>query len=252
MLKENVALVTGGGNGLGRAAAIALAKNGARVSILGPDESSLDETASEINRSGGACLVFPGDVANWDDVNRWVEEAKNHYGGIDILINNAAIIGPPRFLEDAEPAYWERTIAVNLNGMVWTARAVLPHMMEKGAGRIVNVSSGLARMRFQRFCAYSVSKAGVEQLTRSLSAEYEAYHISVNAVDPGVMDTPMQAEIRGLAEEKLGKTLKSHFVGYKESGQLVAPEQVAELVVYLAGPKSGHIKGRVLSLADLP
>ena len=251
MLEGKVALITGAGNGLGRAAAIALADRGAQVSLFGPDETSLDQAAEEIQRAGGGTFIFQGDVANKDDVNLWVDQSRQKFARIDILVNNAAIIGPPRFVEDADPEYWERTLAVNLNGMAWTCRAVLPDMMEKSAGKIINVSSGLARMKFQRFCAYSVSKAGVEQLTRSLSAEYEAFNISVNAIDPGVMDTPMQAEIRGLSEEKLGQEIKAHFIAYKTTGQLLSPEKVAELIVYLAGPKSDHITGRVLSLSDI-
>ncbi len=251
-LEGKVAIVTGAGRGLGRAAATALAKAGAKVVLFGPDTKHLEEAAGEIKKSGFQGIVVEGDVSVAGDVDRLVNETRNRFGSVDVLFNNAGIIGPPRFLEDANADAWFTAINVNLSGMYLTCRAAIPMMTEKGGGRIINVTSGLGRMPFPKFCAYCVSKAGVDQLTRCLSEEFRNTGIRVNAIDPGVMDTPMQEQIRSLGEEKLGSDLHRRFTSFKTQGGLTDPGQVAKLVVYLASEDAGEISGQVLSLADLP
>jgi len=252
MLDGKVAVVTGAGRGLGRAAALALGKAGARVALLGPIQGPIDEVAYEIKKGGSEALAVEGDVSVEKDVNRLISATRKQFGPIHVLFNNAGIIGPPRFLEDAEPGAWFRTINVNLNSMYLTGRAVIPLMIKNRGGRIINVTSGLGRMPFPRFCAYAVSKAGVDQFTRSLSEEFREEGIFVNAIDPGVMDTGMQDDIRRLGEEVLGSELYAQFNSVKNLGRLNDPGEVARLVVYLASDESDGITGRILSLADLP
>lgn len=251
-LEGKVAIVTGAGSGLGRSVVLALAGSGWRVAMIGPDHRQLDEVVYEIEKIGSSGLAVEGDVSVAGDVNRLVNSTRRRFGTVDVLFNNAGIIGPPRFLEDASPDDWFRTINVNLNGMYLTSRAVIPLMIDNGGGRIINVTSGLGRMPFPRFCAYGVSKAGVDQLTRSLSEEFREEGILVNAIDPGVMDTGMQADIRHLGEEVLGSELFTQFNSVKTLGRLNDPAEVAQLVVYLASDEADGITGRILSMADLP
>jgi 3-oxoacyl-[acyl-carrier protein] reductase len=172
------------------------------------------------------------------------------FSGVDVLVNNAAVIGPSRFLEDADFEAWEKTIDINLNGAFFCARAVVPAMARQGGGKIISISSGLGQMPFPRFCAYSVSKAGIIQLTRSLSEELKGMNIQVNAIDPGVMDTSMQEQIRALGPSVLGRSIHEHFVEYKETGHLKDPAEVAALAVFLASDEADHLNGYNGTLSD--
>ena len=242
-LKEKVAFITGGGRGLGRAIALALAREGARVVIMSRSSKELQEVVSQIKASGGEGHYCGGDVSNPEDVSRGVEQAVKEYGGLDILVNNAAVIGPARFLEDTDEAAWQKTVNTNLYGAFLCCRAAGLVMKERGSGKIINISSGLGQMAFPRFCAYAVSKAGEIQMTRSLAEEWRPMNIQVNAIDPGVMDTGMQEGVRDLGPVVLGQELHAHFVEYKERGLLKDPERVATLAVYLASPSSNHLSG---------
>jgi 3-oxoacyl-[acyl-carrier protein] reductase len=223
-LQGKSAIITGAGRGLGR--------------------------ADQIERWGGVSHIFHGDVSREDDVSRMVDETIKLYSTIDILVNNAAIIGPARFLEDTDFGTWNETISVNLNGPFYCARSVIPAMIGKGSGKVINISSGLGQMPFPRFCAYGVSKAGIIQLTRSLAEELKEQNIQVNAIDPGVMDTGMQDEIRKLSPSVLGDALHKNFHEYKESGSLKDPAEVATLAVFLASSSSDLLSGCTGTLKD--
>jgi len=251
-LEGKSAIITGAGHGLGRAVSIRFAEEGAKVSLFSRTEADLRKVSDEISRKGGESQVVPGDVSREDDVARLVERTVERFGTVDILVNNAAILGPPRFLEDATPDEWLKAISINLNGVYYCCRAVLPQMVQRRSGRIINVTSGLGSRPYPRFCAYAVSKAGVNQITRSLAEELGAKNIKVNAIDPGVMDTKMQEQIRGLGEEKLGREVYNRFTSLKKEGGLGDPFHVAELVVFLASPRSDHVNGQVVSIHDLP
>ena len=249
-LDATTAMITGAGRGLGRAIALAMAREGARVSLMSRTETDLNEVRERIQQAGGTCLVFPGDVSQEPDVSKMVEDTLQETGRVDILVNNAAVIGPVRFLKDADGAAWRQTLAVNLHGACSCARAVAPHMKEQGAGKIINIASGLGEMPFPRFCAYAVSKAGIIQLTRSLSEELKPANIQVNAIDPGVMDTDMQKQIRDLGPEVLGRGLYDNFLNYWQSGALRNPDEVASLAIFLASSASDSITGRYGGLQD--
>jgi 2-deoxy-D-gluconate 3-dehydrogenase len=250
-LTGTVAIVTGAGRGLGRAVAHGLAAAGARVTLFSRTADELEAAASEIRNAGGEALVMPGDIAGGSHVARMVSETVAAFGGVDTLVNNAGVIGPARFLEDADPESWSSTLAVNLTGPYHACREAIPHMIQRGGGSIINVTSGLARMPFPHFCAYGASKAGVNQLTRSLSDEYRAAGIRVNAVDPGVMDTPMQAEIREAGRETLRPEVHGQFLRFKENGALADPDDLVPLFRFLAAPAGRHVTGRILSAGDL-
>jgi 3-oxoacyl-[acyl-carrier protein] reductase len=251
-LKDKAAIVTGSGHGLGRAIAEAFADQGANVALFSRSEADLNDVARSIDARGGKSLVVAGDVSKEEDVALLVRRTIERFGTVDILVNNAAIIGPPRFLDDTDAQQWLETININLNGLFYCCRAVLPTMVKQRAGKIINVTSGLGSRPYARFCAYGVSKAGANQLTRFLAEEFSEANIQVNAMDPGVMDTPMQEKIRGEGAEKLGQEIFHRFKSLKEHGELRDPARVAQLAVYLASSESNHINGRIMSLSDLP
>ncbi len=249
-LNNKTAIVTGAGRGLGRAIALAMAREGAQVSIMSRTKAELAEVAASIRHIGGTCRFFSGDVSRESDVSGIVEATLDDFGGVDILVNNAGVIGPVRFLEDADGTAWRHALAINLDGACYCARAVAPHMKKQGAGKIINTASGLGEMPFPRFCAYAASKAGLIQMTRSLSEELKPANIQVNAIDPGVMDTSMQKEIRELGPEILGRDIYEHFLDYWKSGALRQPEEVASLAVFLASSASDSITGYYGGLQD--
>lgn len=246
---EKASLVTGSGRGLGKAIAEAYARLGLKVAMMSLNPEEIREAAGEISRRTGAEVVHSaGDVSCPEDVSRTVQEALERFGGIDVLVNNAGIIGPPRFLKDAGPEAWNRTLGVNLGGFYLCARAVLPSMVERRQGKIINIVSGLGEMPYPRFCAYAVSKAGAIQLTRSLASEMQPWNIQVNAIDPGVMDTSMQDHLRKMGPGILGEDIHRNFVAYKEQGMLRDPRDVALLAVFLASDDSSHITGEIGTL----
>ncbi len=242
-LEKKSILITGGGRGLGRSIAVAAARKGALVTILSRTVTELKAVEDRIHGEGGDCHAIVADVSDHHAVHHAVNQTIKHYGSIDILVNNAAVIGPVRFVEDTGENEWEKTLQVNLNGAYFCCREVVPRLIEKGGGKIISISSGLGQMHFPRFCAYSVSKAGIIQLTRSLSSELKDKNIQVNAIDPGVMDTAMQEEIRSLGPSLLGEDVYQNFLAYKNQGHLRDPREVAQLAVYLASPKSDHLSG---------
>lgn len=243
LLKGKVSFVTGGGRGLGRAIAMAMAREGARVVSMSRTAKELREVVSLIRESGGEGDFCEGDVSKPEDVSRGIDKALRSYGGLDILVNNAAVIGPARFLDDADEAAWHKTLNTNLYGAFLCCRAAGLVMRERGSGKIINISSGLGQMAFPRFCAYSVSKAGEIQMTRSLGEEWRPMNIQVNAIDPGLVDTGLQEGVRGLGPGVLGKELHDRFAEYKEKGLLKDPDRVAPLAVYLASSSSDHLSG---------
>jgi len=250
LLKNKVALITGAGRGLGRAAAIAMAREGASVALLSRTQSELEETAALVEKAGGKALVLPGDVSDERAVRDAVGRTVAELGTIGILLNCAAIVGPAAPVHEVDPDDWNYTLAVNLGGLRQACQEAIPHMIREGGGRIINVTSGLAQIIMPLFGAYSVSKAGVDHLTRIMALELSGYEIQVNGLDPGVMDTRMQEEIREMGPEVLGKPLHSQFVSFKETGSLKAPEEVAELAVFLASDNSVGITGEVGGTAE--
>jgi NAD(P)-dependent dehydrogenase (short-subunit alcohol dehydrogenase family) len=242
-LKGKVAIITGGGRGLGRAIALAMAREGARIAIMSRSEGDLKMVLSEIRNSGGEGFLFPGDVSVESDVSNMVREALSRFSTVDILVNNAAVIGPARLLQDADSKSWEETIGINLNGVFLCCHAALPFMVKQQRGKIINVTSGLGQMPFPRFSAYAVTKAGVIQFTRSLSEEFKEDNIQVNAIDPGVMDTDMQRQLRGLGSSILGEKIYRQLLDYKEKGLLKKTARIAPLAVYLASQESDRLTG---------
>lgn len=245
-LSGRTALVTGAGRGIGRATALMLGASGARVVATARTQSEIDVVAEEIRAAGGEALAVVTDIGEPDEVHALFHRA----GEVDILVNNAGIIGPITPLADADPEVWMRGIRINLDGVFLTCRLALPGMLERGWGRIVNVSSGAARGHTAAWSAYSAAKAGVEAMTTVLGHELTGTGVRANAVRPGVVDTEMQVEIRAAPEEQFGSANLERFRGYKERGVLRSPEEPARLILWLLSPEADEINGETLAIDD--
>jgi NAD(P)-dependent dehydrogenase (short-subunit alcohol dehydrogenase family) len=246
LLRGRRALVTGGGRGIGRATALMLAQSGADVFVTARTEPEIEAVATKIRDAGGTATALPADVGEPTAVRSLFERI----GPVDILINNAGIIGPIAPLAEADPEEWLRTIRIDLDGVFLACRLVLPGMLQRGWGRIVNVSSGAARGSTAAWSAYSAAKAGVEAMTRVLGVEVAGTGVCVNAMRPGVVDTEMQVEIRSAPEERFGTDNLNRFRGYKERGVLRPPEEPARLILWLLSSAADDINGDVLAIDD--
>jgi 3-oxoacyl-[acyl-carrier protein] reductase len=194
-LKDKVALVTGGGRGIGRETCILLAKQGAKVAIFSNNQSESKDTATYITEEGGGeAIALVGDVRSEDDVNRVVHETQEKLGSIDILINNAGVMSLKPFC-DMEIGEWDFIQDVNVRGVYLCTRAVVPQMMEKRNGVIINVSSIWGTKGGPDRSAYITSKYAVIGLTKALGEEFKPYKIRVNAVCPGPVDTKMMEDL---------------------------------------------------------
>lgn len=222
-LKDKVALITGGGRGIGKAVALAYAREGARLAICARTASEIDDTTHEIQGLKGECRGRVCDVSVEESVKNLVQEIQKSYGRIDILVNNAGVMTLPVPITELEVKKWDYTIAVNLRGPFLVTKEVLPLMIRQKGGSIINVSSGLGRAGYAGFGAYSVSKWGLEGFTQALAAEVRSYNIRVNSVDPGYVATRL-----------------TRYQGKN-------PDSVPEVFVFLGSDESQGITGRMLS-----
>ena len=225
MLEGKVALITGASQGLGKALALAFAQEGARVVINSRSEESLRPVAEEAVSSGAEVLAIAADVSQSADVERLVGAAVERFGHVDVLVNNAGLLGPRVAIERYPEDEWRRVLDANLTGPFLVSKAVIPHMRE-GAS-IINVVSGVSVEGRAEWGAYSVSKFGVEGLTQILAAELKERGIRANAVDPGGMRTEMRA------------------AAYPEEDPMtrITPEENTDVFLYLASDESREVTG---------
>lgn len=239
------ALVTGAGAGIGAAVAHALAAAGARVGVLDADPAAAEATAAAVTAAGGEALALGADVRVEAEVARAVEALAGAFDGIDVLANVAGVVrygAAPDFSEED----WDYVIDVNLKGPFLTARHVVPHLRARGGGTIVNTASVQAFASQRTVAAYSASKGGVVSMTRTLALDHAREGIRVNAIAPGSVRTPM---LRDAAERFGPDDPESTMAGWGKLhpiGRLIEPEEVAEAVLFLAGPRSGAITGTTL------
>jgi NAD(P)-dependent dehydrogenase (short-subunit alcohol dehydrogenase family) len=245
-LKDKVALVTGGGRGIGEAVSLGLAERGARVAVLARSPYQVAETARRITRSGGEALGLPADVSDSSGVAAALDQIGRRWGPVDVLINNAAVVAPlgPSVAVNAEE--WAAAIAVNVTAAALLSFKVLPGMLAQDWGRIVNVSSGIAASPagMLRANSYATSKAALEAHTLNLAAELTGTGVTVNVFRPGGVDTAMQAWIREQDPDQIGAALHERFVDNYQRGRLRTPGQsAAALLERLPSQVSGQIWG---------
>jgi len=233
-LSGKVALVTGGSRGIGRAIAGAYADEGAQVFICGRNDGDVGRAIEEVRRAGGAIDGAGGDIANPADVRRLVRQAVERFGAIDVLVNNASLLGPRVTIADYEFAAWREVMATNLDGLFLITHEVLPTMLARRSGAIINLTSGVGRAGKARWGAYAVSKAGLEGFTQVLADELRADGIRVNSVNPAATRTHMRA-LAYPAEDPM---------------TLPTPEAIIPLFVYLASDASREVTGKALNARD--
>jgi meso-butanediol dehydrogenase / (S,S)-butanediol dehydrogenase / diacetyl reductase len=242
-LKNKVAIVTGGGAGIGRAIAEQFGAEGASVVVAEIDAASGESVAQRIGTRGDALFVQT-DVSDEAQVQAMTHKAVERYGRIDILCNNAAVL----LVHDEAPAHelsneaWDRTMAVNLRGYWLCSKYVVPVMLRQGGGSIIHVASPTGLFGFTRLTAYSASKGGVIGLMRAMAADYAPQHIRVNAIIPGTIDTPMNAE------ELSDPALRKHFAEIAPARRLGTPEDLSGIAVFLASEDSSYCVGGIFTV----
>jgi NAD(P)-dependent dehydrogenase (short-subunit alcohol dehydrogenase family) len=224
-LKDKVTLITGASQGLGRALALAFAREGARVVVNARSEESIRPVAEEMEDAGAEVLAVAADVSRGGDVERLVGEAVGRFGKLDVLVNNAGLLGPRVAIEEYPEDEWRRVIDANLTGPFLVSKTTIPHISQGGS--IINVVSGVSVEGRAEWGAYSVSKFGVEGLTQILAAELAERGVRVNAVDPGGMRTDMRA------------------AAYPEEDPQtrITPEENTAVFLYLASDESRDVTG---------
>jgi NAD(P)-dependent dehydrogenase (short-subunit alcohol dehydrogenase family) len=222
-LKDKVAVITGGGRGIGKAIAMAYASEGAKLALCARTRPELEETVREIQTLKAECKGWSCDVSLEEPVQDFVANVLKVFGRVDVLVNNAGVMTRPAPTTELEVKKWDYTIAVNLRGPFLLTRAVLPVMIKQKSGSIINVSSSIGRSAYANFIAYAASKWGLEGFTQTLAAEVRSYNIRANSVEPGYVATKL--------------------TGYRGS----QPESVTDVFVYLASDEAQGVTGKMLS-----
>jgi NAD(P)-dependent dehydrogenase (short-subunit alcohol dehydrogenase family) len=240
---DQVAIVTGGGSGIGRAAAELLAREGAAVVVVDRDVGAARQTVDGIAAQGGIAFPRELDVAESRAVEGAIRSVVERHGRIDVLFNNAGIEHSGRVHEVAEEE-WDRVMAVNLKGMFLLCKAVLPVMMNQRKGAIVNTSSISGVLGWPAYAAYCTAKGGVIQLTRQMAVDYAPFNIRVNCICPGTTLTPLIERLLEL-EENPEETRKL-IAARHPLGRFAQPEEIAQAVAFLASEESSFVTGAVL------
>jgi NAD(P)-dependent dehydrogenase (short-subunit alcohol dehydrogenase family) len=252
LLKGKVALVTGGGRGIGRAIAMKFAREGASVVVTARNEKEIEDVSIEIQDAGGKAASVAADVSREKECEAVVRAARKAFGAVHVLVNNAGELGPVQPAEKVSAKEWDEVFAVNLRGPFLLARLVLPEMYERGSGAILNISSVAAKAAFQLNAPYAASKAGLLGLTRTLAAESARKGVRVNALCPGpVPETKMSQELgRQLAEyfqadnEKLFKQMLQGIL----QGRPQTAKEIACAALFLVSDQSSAITGQTLNV----
>jgi len=241
-LKDRVALVTGGGTGIGLAIAELFAREGARVAVSGRRHAELAQAVARVARGGGEACAVTGDVSNPEDAERMVEETVERFGKVDVLVNNAGILVRGARVTDVAIEDWRRVLETNLTGAFLVSRFAIRQMLAQGrGGAVVNISSVSGILGDAAFAPYNASKGGLNLLTKNMAIDYAKHGIRVNAVCPGRVDTPMPR-----SRMKPGDDWEEILARWGERiplGRVGKPEDVASAALYLASDESSWVTG---------
>jgi NAD(P)-dependent dehydrogenase (short-subunit alcohol dehydrogenase family) len=243
-LEGKSAIVTGGGTGLGAACARAFSREGAVVTLVGRRPERLEETADGIRRAGGAALTVAGDVARLATAEAAVAAATDAVGGVDILVNNAGIHAHPNLVHEIPVEEWEEFVSIDLTGPFLFTRAVVPSMLERGGGSILNVSSMVALVGLKGTAAYAAAKGGLISLTRTTAIDYADRGIKANCLCPGGMEP---ADRNDMTPEHLARlTEATGEAGGSPLERIAHVDEVAEFVLAVIGPNGASLTGAVI------
>jgi enoyl-[acyl-carrier protein] reductase III len=241
--ENKIALVTGSGRGIGRAIALHFAERGADVVInFFRNRAPAEETAREIEKLGHRALLVKADVGDLDDLNRLFDEVEREFGGLDILVHNAAS-GYNRPAMEQKPKGWDWTMNINARALLFAAQRAVPLMEKRGGGKIVSISSAGSVRVLPDYVVVGASKAALESLTRYLGVELISKGINVNAVSPGVVETDALHHFASMGGQE---NILEKFVKEVPAGRLVLPEEVAEVVAFLCSPAAAMIVGQTI------
>lgn len=245
-LSGKTALVTGGGRGIGRAIALALAHEGAEVAVLDILEDHAEAVAREIEALGVKALALGADLTRRADVERAVAATIAQFGQLDVLVNNAGWDRLEPFLESDE-ATWDRIIAINFKAVLYTSKAALPHMVARRSGKVVNIASDAGRVGSSGEAVYAGTKGAIIAFSKTLARELARSGVTVNVVCPGLTETPLLEGIRAQSE-KSAKVIEA-VTRAIPLGRVGRPEDVAGAVVYLTSPAADFVTGQTLSVS---
>ncbi len=242
-LAGKVAIVTGGGSGIGRATALLFAQEGARVVVADYAPEGGQETVRMIQQHGGEALFVESDVSNAEDMQRLVQTTVDAYGRIDILVNNAAVTIPASVV-DATEEVWDKTMEIDLKGVFLLSKYAIPHMINGGGGSVINMASMCGLVASPNQAPYSAAKGGVVALTRQMAIDYARYNIRVNGIAPSEVRTPMFLGFINHAPDPEKKM--QELVARIPMGRVAEPEEIARAALFLASDESSYITGVTL------
>ena len=254
ILKDRVAMITGGGRGIGRGTALRFAREGAKLALVDVEQAHLDETAGELDAAGVGAerIMLQGDVSSSADVQRFFDETVARFGRLDVLVNNAGIGNPPVPIINMPEEAWDRTLNVNLKSVFLCSKlAALQYIKQGDGGRIISVASQAGKTGYAFLTPYCASKAGIILFTQAFAKEVGANKINVNCVCPGTIDTPL---LRGAglgleSNDDLFKRLIGNVLPTIPLGRIGYPDDVAKVITFLASDEAEYMTGQAINIS---
>lgn len=240
-------IITAGGQGIGRATAEAFLTSGAQVHICDIDAERLATCQAELPGLGTSIA----DVSNIDQVDSFIAKALDQMGGVDILVNNAGISGPAAPVEEIDPAGWEQTMAVNINGQFYCTRRVIPHLKAQRSGAIINISTTAGLYGYPNRSPYCASKWAVIGFTKTLAMELGAYNVRANVICPGSINNTRMDHVINIESEATGRSkeeIRENYYKQVSMRTFIDPEEIASTILFLSSPQAAKISGQVISV----